>query len=302
MTYSPTATSTYFNHPDHLGGANIVTDSSGDLAQTLDYYPFGAQRVNTKAGNFDEQYKFTGHEQDEDTDLTYAKQRYYGQDYGRFLSVDPVVQNLGMDTRTPLVLKDPQLQNSYSYVRNNPLILTDPDGENPIVIGLGIAGIGFGGTYYGDVRENQRQGLTGLVQFAPREGFISRGVVSTADVAIGFFAENPLVSGVSAGSASLIDDYRLGQPFDFGDAGRDAAIGFGSDLILGPFKDASASVKRDLAKIFSSGALNLGAHEFIRNTQQPQSPVNQSAQNSIQQDDTTYYRNKEGLLSSTPQD
>jgi len=140
------ATSTYFNHADHLGGTNVVTDENGDLAQTLDYYPFGAQRINTKAGNFDEQYKFTGHEQDEDTDLTYAKQRYYGQDYGRFLSVDPVAERIAKPDELlettgwsqENLLKHPQLLNTYSYTANNPLIYTDPEGEalDPITISV----------------------------------------------------------------------------------------------------------------------------------------------------------------------
>ena len=150
------ATSTYFNHADHLGGTNVVTDENGDLAQTLDYYPFGAQRINTKAGNFDEQYKFTGHEQDEDTDLTYAKQRYYGQEQGRFLSQDPAFLAIGTPELSEIVgrasgdtdqnnlkvdevekdrqalqqfLSDPQNLNSYSYTKNNPVNLTDPEGE-----------------------------------------------------------------------------------------------------------------------------------------------------------------------------
>ena len=102
--------------------------------------------MNTKAGNFDEQYKFTGHEQDEDTDLTYAKQRYYGQDYGRFLSVDPVAERIAKPDELlettgwsqENLLKHPQLLNTYSYTANNPLIYTDPEGEalDPITISV----------------------------------------------------------------------------------------------------------------------------------------------------------------------
>ena len=41
---STTATTTYL-HPDHLGGTNVTTDENGEVTQTLDYYPFGSQRL-----------------------------------------------------------------------------------------------------------------------------------------------------------------------------------------------------------------------------------------------------------------
>lgn len=31
-------------HPDHLGSTNVVTDASGTVVQTLDYYPYGTTR------------------------------------------------------------------------------------------------------------------------------------------------------------------------------------------------------------------------------------------------------------------
>ena len=36
---------TSYIHPDHLGSTNVVTNASGTVVQTLDYYPFGAQRI-----------------------------------------------------------------------------------------------------------------------------------------------------------------------------------------------------------------------------------------------------------------
>ena len=64
------------------------------------------------------------------------KARYYDGDIGRFLSVDPIAvitnpkefkAKTGMDYAK--YLSDPQLLNTYSYVRNNPLTYTDPSGE-----------------------------------------------------------------------------------------------------------------------------------------------------------------------------
>jgi hypothetical protein len=45
------------------------------------------------------------------------------------LSQDPVFVNFGVDRRTAQILSDPQLLNSYSYARGNPLTLKDPRGE-----------------------------------------------------------------------------------------------------------------------------------------------------------------------------
>src|SRR5262249_33667849 len=35
---------THYIHPDHLGSTNVVTDASGTVVQTLDYYPYGGTR------------------------------------------------------------------------------------------------------------------------------------------------------------------------------------------------------------------------------------------------------------------
>src|SRR3989344_4714652 len=107
-----------------------MTDELGNVAQVLDYYPFGGIRLNDKASSFDEQRKFTGHEYDTDTNLHYAGQRYYNQDIGRFVSEDAVFLAMGTsDKRTQILLQNPQAANSYSYTANNPLRYTDPEGE-----------------------------------------------------------------------------------------------------------------------------------------------------------------------------
>jgi RHS repeat-associated protein len=105
----------YF-HPDHLGSAMVITDDSGIATWTGDYRPFG--EPVSSAGTPD-RYRFTGHELDTATDLTYAKARYYNARLGRFLSVDPVGGSVG----------SPQSWNRYAYVRNNPLNFIDPDGR-----------------------------------------------------------------------------------------------------------------------------------------------------------------------------
>jgi hypothetical protein len=45
------STSTYWIHTDHLGGSSVLTGSTGEQAQLLDYYPFGDIRINENDGH-----------------------------------------------------------------------------------------------------------------------------------------------------------------------------------------------------------------------------------------------------------
>jgi len=73
-----------------------------------------------------------------DTGLTYANARYYSGTMGRWLSQDPIFQEI-MDEKTVSTksempyyeyLSNPQGLNSYSYVINNPLKYNDFTGES----------------------------------------------------------------------------------------------------------------------------------------------------------------------------
>ena len=108
---------------DHLTGSNVVTNSSGAQEELMDYYPFGAIRLDEKVGTFTEQRKFIGQEYDTDTGLNYLNARYYNSSTGRFLSEDSEFWALNEDYFT-----NPQLWNSYSYAANNPITGSDPTG------------------------------------------------------------------------------------------------------------------------------------------------------------------------------
>jgi RHS repeat-associated protein len=109
--------------------APFVIDAFGDLIffdETIDYYPYGETRLDNKAGAFDERHKYTGYEFDATTGLNYAGVRYQTPLYGRFISQDPAFWKLD---RLDVQLVDPQSWNSYAYARNNPVTLTDENGE-----------------------------------------------------------------------------------------------------------------------------------------------------------------------------
>lgn len=103
---------TYY-HSDHLGGTNVITDSSGNFVERIKYYPFGEIR---EGGN--EKYSFTGKEKDNLTDFYYFEARYYNPEFKHFTQADYVNPNL----------YDPQDLNRYAYVRNNPVKFIDPKG------------------------------------------------------------------------------------------------------------------------------------------------------------------------------
>jgi RHS repeat-associated protein len=104
-------TTKYFYHTDHLGSTVLVTDETGNKVWNAEYTLFGKQV--SQDGKLDHVTQFTGKDLDEDTGLYYFNARWYDQETGRFISVDPMYDGL----------------NWYTYCSNNPLIFIDPDGQ-----------------------------------------------------------------------------------------------------------------------------------------------------------------------------
>ena len=94
------------------------------------FTPFGQEIIGGTTANYiggqpldgtSNRYKFTAKERDAESGLDNFGPRYYASTMGRFMSPDPVFATVDR-------LADPQQWNMYSYVRNNPLSLTDPTG------------------------------------------------------------------------------------------------------------------------------------------------------------------------------
>lgn len=118
------STNVFYNHNDHLSGSNVITNTSGNVVQLLDYYPYGGIRLDERSGNIDEKRKAFGHEYDSDSELYYMVARYQNPAIGRFISQDPAARD-----NPEQFLEDPQQLNYYSYARNNPVLYTDPSGQ-----------------------------------------------------------------------------------------------------------------------------------------------------------------------------
>jgi RHS repeat-associated protein len=117
---------------DQLGTPRMMFDKTGALATTKrhDYLPFGeelsaGQGLRTTALGYGVadgvRQKFTQKERDIETGLDFFGARYYGSTQGRFTSADDFLNDTHVD--------DPSSWNLYVYVRNNPLKLVDPSGE-----------------------------------------------------------------------------------------------------------------------------------------------------------------------------
>jgi RHS repeat-associated protein len=95
----------------------MVTSATGICEQDIDYFPYGGVILD-HCPKVAQHYKFTGKERDAESGLDNFGARYDASSLGRFMSPDPLGGRL----------VDPQTLNKYSYVRNNPINLTDPTG------------------------------------------------------------------------------------------------------------------------------------------------------------------------------
>ena len=113
----------YYYHSDHLGSTSWVTDFKGNEHQFLAYLPYGEplldvhfEHYDSRYGQDDARYKFTGKERDWETGYDYMEQRYYWKDGSFWSRPDPL-----MDDFLEL--------SPYVYCHGNPLKYVDPNGE-----------------------------------------------------------------------------------------------------------------------------------------------------------------------------
>jgi RHS repeat-associated protein len=106
----------YYGHPDHLGSVRLGSSPSRTISFDIAYAPFG--ETYAPSGTTDP--SFTGQRQDTAPGLYDFPHRQYGTQ-GRWPVPDPA----GLSS---MHLSDPQSLNRYAYVRNNPLVMIDPQG------------------------------------------------------------------------------------------------------------------------------------------------------------------------------
>ena len=122
MTYNG---STYYYLTNYRGDVLALTDANGAVVAEYTYDAWG--NILTSKGTMASinPYRYAGYRYDEETKLYYLMARYYNPDTGVFLSLDPV-------RGEPM---NPVSMNGYNYANNNPVMVVDPDGQNPILYG-----------------------------------------------------------------------------------------------------------------------------------------------------------------------
>ncbi len=100
---------------DGLGSTTDLANGAGNTVASYQYDVFGS--IRTQSGSSPNEFKFTG-EQVDSTGLQYLRARYFDPGIGRFVGQDPL----------PGSTVNPQTQNRYPYVANNPVNRLDPLG------------------------------------------------------------------------------------------------------------------------------------------------------------------------------
>ncbi|MCA9884984.1 MAG: RHS repeat-associated core domain-containing protein [Anaerolineae bacterium] len=103
---------------DALGSTRAMTDDAGAVTGTFAYDAFG--QLVEQTGTSDTNYLYTGQQYDSSTELYSLRARYYDPGMGRFLSRDT----------WPYDYKNPIELNRYVYAANNPVLYSDPSGDN----------------------------------------------------------------------------------------------------------------------------------------------------------------------------
>ena len=104
----------FYYHPDHLGSTSYVTDADGNIAQHIEYIPYGEIFMEERNSQYSTSYLFNAKELDNETGLYYYGARYLDPTGAMWLSVDPVF-HAGTSP--------------YAYCLGIPVKMVDPDGR-----------------------------------------------------------------------------------------------------------------------------------------------------------------------------
>ena len=113
----------FYYHPDHLGSSSYITNLDGEVAQHIEYVPFGEVFIEERNNTWNTPYLFNAKEFDEETGMYYYGARYYEPRLSLWMSTDPMQEKYLNIT-------------SYCYTFDNPIKYIDPQGlENVVVVG-----------------------------------------------------------------------------------------------------------------------------------------------------------------------
>jgi len=127
-------------HYDGLGSTRFLSDSGGGTTDKYAYEAFGEVDSVGSSGRFDNAFQFTGERFQANTGTVYLRARSYAPGTGRFLGMDSWMGS----SNNPVSL------NKYLYADVNPVMGTDPSGNETLIsINTGINIGGFVGNIIG---------------------------------------------------------------------------------------------------------------------------------------------------------
>ncbi|WP_434149579.1 RHS repeat-associated core domain-containing protein [Methylocaldum gracile subsp. desertum] len=103
-------------HPNHLGAPLVATNENGEVVWQANYEPFGQASLVNPSVTLN--LRLPGQYFDAETGLYQNWHRDYDPSLGRYLQSDPIGLEGGLNT--------------YAYVGDNPVNVTDPDGLLPV--------------------------------------------------------------------------------------------------------------------------------------------------------------------------
>src|SRR4030095_11900373 len=108
-----------FYHLDGLGSPVALTDAAGSIVARYHRGAWGRYRMPAELDVSANRVGFTGYLFDEETDLYYAKARFYDPELGRFTNQDTYLGQLD----------DPPSLHRYFYANANPVRYVDQTGH-----------------------------------------------------------------------------------------------------------------------------------------------------------------------------
>ena len=149
----------FYYHPDHLGSSSYITNLDGEVAQHIEYVPFGEVFIEERNNTWNTPYLFNAKEFDEETGMYYYGARYYEPRLSLWMSVDRFQE------------KYPNIS-TYCFSANNPIGILDIGGDSLRIDNKNLSLLYIDGKLY---RQNG-------IQYTDKLKGFTKKVVSALDV------------------------------------------------------------------------------------------------------------------------
>ncbi|XP_052897753.1 uncharacterized protein LOC128304591 [Anopheles moucheti] len=177
---------------DHEGSVRLII-KNGEIVAGYDYLPYGELlRSYGVDPDGDLDYRFTGKEWDEETNLYDFHARLYDPELGRFLQMDP----------------KEQYASPYLYAGNSPVSLVDPDGQFAfLVVALVAVGAYVGASAannsWNPAKWELKKALLGGLIGGIIGGFAPAGITGSVAFLSGYIGTAAAIGVITASSVGL---------------------------------------------------------------------------------------------------